>query len=282
MHAPTLEMDAGERCPPLRRGGKGLDFHVLGPDDAPWLVVCHGMALSHRDLKPVASSLAERWRVLLWDMPGHGSSLPRPMTYTLAGMTDALEAVLEAAGVKHPVLLGFSFGGMVAQSWMRRHPGRAAGLIAYGCLAPFSQSAPVPHALAGIVSRLTYGAKSWQAIRRSFARACCVTEQGRRLVRDAMAPVGKAGFIAMATALLRAFEADREFRIDCPLLIVRGELDSNAVLLDHADTALRGLSPGAVSAVVPDAGHCVHLDRPDALIEVLLPFLASLPRLVSA
>lgn len=231
------------------------------------------LGLSHEDLIPLAEALAGEWRVLLWDMPGHGASLPGLPRYSLAGMSHALSLVLDAAGASRPVLFGFSFGGMVAQDWIRRNPDRAAGLIAYGCFAPFSQPGFGPPWLTRMIAG-SLRLRPWRAVRDDFARRCALTRPAQAQVRRQVERLGKEGFVQMTRALLEGFEPDPNFRLDMPLLLIRGDLDSNGAKLAEAQDALAGLSRDATREVVQGAGHCAHLDRPEPFGMALRPFVS--------
>jgi 3-oxoadipate enol-lactonase len=245
-----------------------------GGGDGPWLVVCHGMAHDHRDLVPLLEDLPA-WRLLFWDMPGHGESQPQPGSHDLEMMCDAFEAVLADAGVERPVILGFSFGGMLAQAHVRRHPDRVAGLILYGCFAPYSQAPIVPVAMAGMVAGLMR-LKSWAALKRAFVAKCARRPESRALIAESMEPLGREGFIGMTRALIEAFRPDASLRILCPTFLVRGDADSNGAALDKAEAALLALQPAATVARIPAAGHCAHLDNPEALRREVRAFLAGL------
>lgn len=246
-------------------------FTTLGAA-GPWLVVCHGMALDHRDLVPFATTLGTDWRVVVWDMPGHGDSAD-PASWSLGAMTDALEQVCDAAGVDDCALLGFSFGGMVAQDFLRRHPARVTALVAYGCFAPFVVSPPIPRALIGPVVAVTYGWQRWPRLRGWFARQCAIGSDAQAVVAAAADRLGMRGFLAMTRALLGGFAPDPAFRVDCPLLLVRGEQDANAAGIDAGFDALRKRAGGVAEARIADAGHCAHLDQPSAFAAAVRPFL---------
>ena len=79
------------------------------------------------------------WRGLAWDMPGYGASAPvEPMTFdSLAG---ALVDLLDAAGLAQAVLVGHSFGGMVALQAAVRFPERISGLVLACCRPGYSRA----------------------------------------------------------------------------------------------------------------------------------------------
>jgi pimeloyl-ACP methyl ester carboxylesterase len=258
-----------------RRAGN-IRYRVVGAAGLPWLVICHGMALDHREFVPLAETLSDRWRVLLWDMPGHGQSQPQPGDYSVAAMADALEAVLAAEGVAMTALLGFSYGGVVAQVFARRHPERLTALILQGCFMTYLQPAPLPGWLVGPLIGATFATRGWDRIKRDFVANCALTDTGRAAIADAPEPLGRAGFVAMTKALLRANEPDPGFRIAAPVLLIRGEHDRYAKAIDAGFAALAATSPHAQRVVIAGAGHCAHLDAPAVFEAAVAVFLDSL------
>ncbi len=248
----------------------------LGPRDAPSVVFCHGMGLSHLDLMPLAQSLAGRWRVILWDMPGHGQSGPLPSPCALDSFTDALEAVLDRLEIERPILVGFSFGGMVAQSLLHRGNHPIAALVAYGCYAPFLAPSPAPRE---VIAALTANmiATPWDDVKLAFAQACCLDPDGQARLLPTIDRVGATGLVAMTGALFEAFAPDPAFKIAVPLLVLRGALDVNdAALVASADALIAAAMPDASQIVIDGAGHAAHLDEPDAVELALLNFLDNL------
>jgi pimeloyl-ACP methyl ester carboxylesterase len=264
-------------APALDRAIGAVRYRVLGEADRPWLVVCHGMALSHRDLLATAEALSDRWQVLLWDMPGHGDSRPAPADWSVPAMTAALERVMDAAAAGEAVLLGFSFGGVVAQYFARSHPERVRALIAHGCFAPFHQKPPLPRPFVGPLVSLLYCGRSWERLKCDFLAACAITEAGRAAIANAPDAVGKAGFLALTKALLLANAPDPAFRLSAPLLAIRGAADRYGPTLDAGFAALAAGASSAETVVVPDAGHCAHLDAPAPFLAAVRRFLDSHP-----
>jgi len=108
----------------------------LAPDgstmrDKPSLVLLHGgPGLDHSSYKPRFSRLADIAQVIFLDHRGNGRSDPgRQEDWTLAQWGDDVHAFCEALGIVRPIVLGTSFGGMVAMAYATRHPGHPGGLI---------------------------------------------------------------------------------------------------------------------------------------------------------
>jgi pimeloyl-ACP methyl ester carboxylesterase len=107
------------------RGPDGLRITVetYGPDDAPQLVLAHGWTNTGRVWHEQVAGLADRYRIVTYDQPGHGrTSPPRSRRYTLDLLGDALRAVIEqATGPRRLVLAGHSLGGMTVLNLVARH-----------------------------------------------------------------------------------------------------------------------------------------------------------------
>ncbi len=250
---------------------EGLYYEISGQPDRPWLVLSHGMALDLENMRPLIARLESDWRVLAWDMPGHGRSVAHAKI-SVGAFASLLENLLDRLGITGARMLGFSFGGVVAQVLVRRRPDLASALIAYGCFAPFHQESPLPSALVE-AAIAPYHVQSWPAIQSKFAIACADSEDGRIDAWRASQQTDKPTFLRMTRALLTSFEPAGTVRFDCPLLIVRGGNDSNGALLEKAATGLRNAHPDAQEIVIPDAGHCAHHDAPDLLYRAVSDFL---------
>lgn len=258
----------------LNFGEELIHTELLGSNDLPWLVMCHGLGLSSKDLRPIATDLAKDWHVLLWDMPGHGESQPGPKDYHPAKMARILEFVIIRYGVIDPVLLGFSFGGVVSQYFIRDHPEFVRAFIAYACFAPFSQPRTNAYWLAQIAQIILYF-RSWRAICDNFAEQCAITPAAQEQVRIEVLRLKKKEFIRMAGAVYSAFDYDPNFKLTMPTLLVRGQLDSSSLILDQANIALTRVAQKIAQETVHGAGHCSHLDQPNRFLSAIKPFLSS-------
>jgi 3-oxoadipate enol-lactonase len=86
----------------------------------------------------VYGDLAEHFRVLAFDLRGHGSGIRTRGPFRLEDCADDVVAMADAIGVERVVALGYSMGGAVAQLLGRRHPDRVAGLVLVATAAHFA------------------------------------------------------------------------------------------------------------------------------------------------
>lgn len=112
--------------------GNGLTMHVrdTGPRDAPAIVLLHGSNSSLQTWDDWATRLDKKWRVIRFDLPGHGLTGPHPQRdYSAAGFDDAVDRVTRKLGVARFALAGNSMGGWVAWTYAAAHPERVPRLI---------------------------------------------------------------------------------------------------------------------------------------------------------
>jgi pimeloyl-ACP methyl ester carboxylesterase len=129
----------GERMHVLVNGVR-LFFDVEGaklvPDgpvmrEKPTLLMLHGgPGFDHSSYKPAYSALADVAQVIYLDHRGNGRSNAGPReAWTLAQWGDDMRAFCDVLGIEKPIVLGVSFGGMVALAYATRHPDHMSMLI---------------------------------------------------------------------------------------------------------------------------------------------------------
>lgn len=124
--ATSIQLRAGSFVRVHRVGapGPGADRrHPDVPGDGRVaFVLLHGLGLSSTYLLPLAEDLAVAGEVLLIDLPGFGDVPPPPRTLGIEGLAALVDDVLDAGGVREPVLVGHSMGAQVAVEMMARRP----------------------------------------------------------------------------------------------------------------------------------------------------------------
>jgi pimeloyl-ACP methyl ester carboxylesterase len=117
-----------------RPDGTALSVATYGPPDAPALVLTHGAGTDATSWYYAQRHLADRFRLIAWDLPGLGrSGRAGDGDYGLERHARDLAAVLEATAAGPAVLVGHSLGGMIALTFCRLFPERlrrqVAGLV---------------------------------------------------------------------------------------------------------------------------------------------------------
>ena len=93
--------------------------------DGPGLVLVHGVTFNRRTWDPIVSRLAERFRCLVVDLPGHGESTGSGADPVAT--VERIHATSEAVGLQTPIVLGHSAGALVATGYAAMHP--VAGVV---------------------------------------------------------------------------------------------------------------------------------------------------------
>ena len=107
----------------------GTFFKLAGATNAgPPLVFIHGVGLDHTMWTGQVHGLSGHYRVLTYDLLGHGLTAHRPATNTLADYVTQLTRLLDSLSIGSIHLVGFSVGGIIAQRFCRMAPERLASV----------------------------------------------------------------------------------------------------------------------------------------------------------
>jgi pimeloyl-ACP methyl ester carboxylesterase len=227
----------------------------------PNFLCLHGLVDTLEIWDRLAPPLAERGGVVRVDQRGHGESGAPPGPYCREDLAADAVAVLDGLGIETAVLVGHSMGGIIAMTTALTYPERVAGLVLIGTASQCSlkvagwyariAEAGESHGLAGL-ARAIYGKDSDRELQGDAAGIAAVTRTLRSLYSDPLTP--------------------KLPEIRCPVLLVVGEKDPMGPKASHI--IAKQLS-AATLEVVPGCGHWIHVERPDAVLSVLDPWLAS-------
>lgn len=109
----------------------GVELHYLTMGQGPNLVMLHGFlgnqAVWHLRIAP---QLRRQFRVLTYDLRGHGYSEVTPAGYTAADLAEDLRGLLDALGIERTIVVGHSYGADVALYFALKYPERVDRLVA--------------------------------------------------------------------------------------------------------------------------------------------------------
>ena len=107
----------------------GTFYEITGPENAPAVALIHGLGLtSELTWKSMMPYLASDFRVVSYDLPGHGSSAIPRGSVDLTMLGNHLIALFDEIGLAASALVGFSLGGMINRRVAIDHPGRVSAL----------------------------------------------------------------------------------------------------------------------------------------------------------
>jgi len=265
------------------RASDGVRLYAEAHGAGEPVVFSPGYCQTHENFRPqVAAFTAAGHRVVLWDYRGHGlSDAPdSPAAYSMAQVVDDLGRVLDwAAPGQRAVVGGLSFGGLASQHFALVHPERVSALLLIASGPGFKNQK---------------AQSDWEAqMGRIADRLERIGFEGYTSGRSAPNAIGLRPELPAAQAAGRAIEAqsargvalfgrrvagpapstiDRLGEIRVPALVLVGALDGAYL---RAAEVMKAKLPGARSALIPDAGHCVNIEQTEAFDRAVLEFLAS-------
>jgi 3-oxoadipate enol-lactonase len=256
----------------FERAGTTMHCWVSGPEDAPVVVLTHGVTLDHGTYAgQVPALLAAGYRVVTWDMRGHGLSQPMGDRFSIETTVNDLKAVLDALGIEQAVLVGQSFGGSAIQELYRRHPERVAALVLVGTPA---LGQPMPwHHRAFARARPTL-LRLWPEgpLRRTLPAFMSKKADVQRYVAKATLALSKDDFTAVTEASVEGLlNLPPLEAVHVPVLVTLG--DGEMALVATMVRAWQERDPQVLVEHVPDAGHLANQDNPEAFNQILLALL---------
>lgn len=233
------------------------------------LVCLHGAGGTHQHwgllLRGLTTSEQARVRVLLPDLPGHGRS-PGPGRPRVSDYGSAVVALLDALSLPRAVLVGHSMGGAVALSVALAAPERVAGLALVGTGARL----PVMPALFDDLARGDLESAVQRIVEAAYSPTAPAAQ--RAAGHAAFLQTDPRVFADDLTACAAHNVVNQLGAIACPTLVVCGA-DDRVTPLRFSHTLQAGIR-GAMLVVVPDAGHMVQIEQPNAVVAALQAFLA--------
>lgn len=249
--------------------GLATHFAVDGPPGAPALLLVHSLGTSLRIWDAQAEALARGFRVVRFDLRGHGLTEVGAAPCTIEDLADDALGVLDALGIATAHVAGVSIGGMVAQAAAARAPARVRSLI----LCDTAMAIPPPdlwRQRAAQVRAEGIAAIADTVLARWAPPAYLASPAGRGL-RAMLLRTPAPGYAALCEALAAADLSPTARALRAPTLVVVGELDPSTPIA--AAEALRDAIPGARLAVIPGALHLPQLDHPADVTAAMLDFL---------
>lgn len=250
-----------------------------GPGQA--VLFTHGIGGSLELWNRQFETPAEGFRMIAWDMPGHGLSDTTPDSTDLNGIARTAWTLLDTLGVQQALLVGNSLGGAVSLRMAGQAPQRASALL-LAAAATLGRETVLPFrlmTLPGLGELMTKPGPMAvkQQVKAIVHRPKAITPEVLAAIeRNVMRTGGAAHFLALLRQITRLGGQSAEIvrqseqllqGLRVPVTIVHGQQD--AVLpVAHSQRAHQAVA-GSVLALLPDCGHTPQLEQPQQFNRLL-------------
>lgn len=264
---------------------EGSTLAVDGPAmrERPTLLLLHGgPGFDHTTFRPEYGQLADVAQVVYLDLRGNGrSDRGDPARWTLDVWADDVRGFCDAVGIEHPVVLGWSFGGMLAMAYAARHPDHPDKLVLQSTMARLDVGRVtegfrrVGGDDAAAAARTFWSGDAGPEAMAEYAAICMplyspnlpppeAMERARLNVELLADPGGPMRDVDLLPGLAS---------VTCPTLVIAGEADP-VCTVEGAEEIVAALRPAQVRFErFPGAGHFAHLDDPERFFGILRDFL---------
>ncbi|MFI0352134.1 3-oxoadipate enol-lactonase [Actinomadura sp. 9N407] len=244
-----------------------LHHRFDGPEDAPVLVLGPSLGTGTELWRPQMAALTERFRVLRYDLPGHGGSPSPERGFTIEDLAGALVDILDARGIRRAAYAGVSLGGAVGTALALRAPERLGALVLI-CTSPRFGGPEGWHERAALVRREGTAPLAETAAGRWFTPGFDGAEPYVAMLRA----TGPEGYAACCDALALFDATARLPEITAPTLVIAGADDPATPPEGHADRLADGI-PGARLLVIDGAAHLAGAERPGPVTDAIIAHL---------
>ncbi len=265
--------------------GLSIHFRDEGPRGALPVLLLHGSNASLQTWEPWVARLKGRYRVITYDLPGHGLTGPYPnRDYSPERAERIVLDLAKARGLTRFVIGGNSMGGGIAARFAAKHPDRIAGLILVDASGmPFRDKGGEPLSwriartplIRNIAEQVTPRAMVASTLRQSFGDPSKVTDamidRYWELLRY---PGNREATIDRFSTKYAPLDAEQLHRFTAPVAIVWGDTDR---IIPPASAAwFKRIMPQASLTILDGVGHVPMEEAPDAALAPVLTMLAGI------
>ena len=269
---------------------EGLSIVVEGDRvrENPVAFLLHGgPGADHTSYKPTFSTLADRMQLVYLDHRGQGRSARGPQaSYTLDNNVEDVEALRLYLGLSQIIVIGGSYGGMVAMAYAARYPNSVSQLVVYATVASHEFLPKAQQTLRdrGTPEQIAIAQKLWDGAFQSNDELKTYFEilgplysyRDQPLIQPQ--PISWDDRILSYEAIneafggfLRTYDVRSELaKITAPTLVIAGRYDW--ICAPEFSEEIAALIPGAEMQIFENSGHMLRTDEPERLITAIAEF----------
>lgn len=258
--------------------GAEIYYLDMGDRSAPAIVLIHGFPFSHAMWNPQIEFLKNHFRVIAYDIRGHGKSDVGDGQYSLELFVDDLIALLDHLQLEKVVLSGLSMGGYIALRAIERNPERFRALILCDTTSNSDSNEAKLRRAASIKTVKRAGVVPYA---QEFLKAVLTPQNVQNkpdLVRAVLSMIESNSSVGICGTLLalagRTETTPSLPKIQVPTLILVGEQDK--ITPPELSEKMHALIKNSKLQILPNAAHLSNLEKPEEFNDHILDFLKEL------
>ena len=252
----------------------GTSFDLFGPEDAPAIALIHGLGLSRGVWTDHLPALGRKYRVLNYDLYGHGDSAPPHEAASLSVYSNQLASLMDHLEIQKASVIGFSIGGMINRRFAMDHSEKLQRLVILN--SPHDRGEDAQKQVEERAAKVrAQGAEATleEALKRWFTPDYLASGAGPESVRHWRTLVDPESYAQAAWVLANGVREliQPATKITHPTLVMTCENDSGSTPKMSFDIAAE--IPGAITKIVPELQHLGLMEKPEAFTQPILNFL---------
>jgi 3-oxoadipate enol-lactonase len=258
-----------------------VSYNDYGPAGAPVVIFIHGFPFNKSTWEKQAAALQEKYRVITYDIRGHGDSDAGEADFSIGLFADDLFRLMDALQIDQAVLCGLSMGGYIALQAVTNYPERFKGLILCDtqCIADTPEGKE--KRMKTIETIRANGLEKYadDSVKNLFAPESFTTRKSEiNLIRDMILNTSLESVCNALLALAgRKETCSRLEKIYLPVLILVGKEDK--ITPPAASEYMHNKIRNSALVVIDHAGHLSNLENPEEFNKQLTKFLTEIYRI---
>ncbi len=254
-------------------------YNLTGAENAPVLVLIHGLGLNCNVWNDYVPQLSKRWKVLSYDLYGHGKSgVPDTAEINLSLFSQQLNTLLEHLAIKRCALIGFSLGGMINRRFAMDYPAKTKALVILNSpheRSPEQQQLVEQKALDthadGAITPIDATLKRWFTTDFRKNNASYIENVKTTVLDNEPTHYARCRCI-LANGVIELIRPTPA--IDKPTLIITCEYDSGST--PQMSYAIGTEIHGSEVVIIPALQHMGLVEQPDLFLQPIMHFLEKL------
>ena len=257
----------------IKANGIQINYELSGKKGAPVVALSHSLGSSLVMWNPQMDSLEPDFRVLRYDIRGHGNSDAPSGAYTLELLGDDVIGLLDALGIDRVHWVGLSLGGMIGQCLALNHPHRLQSLALCDTSAIIPEDAqPIWKERIKTLRDKGVGPLLQETMERWFTPSFLTLNSPiLSIIQKQFLATSLEGYIGCVEAIWKLNYLDRLAEIKMPTLILVGQDDPGAPV--SASKAMHERIPNSRLVILRSARHLSNVEQSEAFNAALIKFL---------